>query len=183
MCNEMLELAERIRGLREACDVSVEEMAADLDVSPETYLEWEETASDVPVSALYHISRKFGVDLTEILTGVSPKLNTYQVVRRGEGKLADRIPGYHFEDMAWRYQNKLMQPLVVVLDPTSPQVDLVTHSGQEFNFVIEGQVCVTLGEKEIVLNPWDSIYFNPAIPHGQRAAGDVPAKFVTVVAE
>ena len=60
----------RMEGLREACDVSVEEMAAELAVSPGTYRAWEETGEDVPISALYHMARKFGVDLTELLTGL-----------------------------------------------------------------------------------------------------------------
>ncbi len=132
---------------------------------------------------VYHIARKFGVDMTEVLTGKSAKLDTYHVVRRGEGKVVDRHPAYHFEDMAWRYQNKIMQPLMVILDPSDDPAELITHRGQEFNFVVEGSVAVTVGDREIILNEWDSIYFNPEIPHGQRCHGDSVAKFITVIAE
>ena len=76
-----------------------------------------------------------------------------------------------------------MQPLLVVLDPSDEPAKLVDHGGQEFNYVIEGCVIVTWGDKEFKLNCGDSIYFNPAIPHGQRCGGDVPAKFVTIIAE
>ena len=38
-------------------------------------------------------------------------------------------------------------------------------------------------EDEFELNAGDSIYFNPECPHGQRCGGDVPAKFVTIIAE
>ena len=55
--------------------------------------------------------------------------------------------------------------------------------GQEFNLVIEGTVVVTWADKEFELNAGDSIYFNPEHPHGQRCGGDVPAKFVTIIAE
>jgi len=34
-----------------------------------------------------------------------------------------------------------------------------------------------------VLNQWDSIYFNPQYPHGQRCHGDAPCKFITIIAE
>ena len=158
----------RMEGLREACDVSVEEMAAELAVSPGTYRAWEETGEDVPISALYHMARKFGVDLTELLTGTAAKLDTFHVVRRGEGKEVDRFPGYRYDDMAWRYRDKIMQPLLVVLDPSDEPAELVTHHGQEFNFVIEGTVVVTIGDQDIELAQWDSVYFNPEIPHGQR---------------
>jgi transcriptional regulator with XRE-family HTH domain len=177
------ELAERIRALREACGVTDVQLSADLGVAVDVYRKWESDGADIPVSAIYHIAHKFGVDLTELLTGVSPKLDTYQVVRRGEGKVIDRYPDYHFEDMAWRYHDKIMQPLMVILDPNDKPAELITHSGQEFNFVVEGSIVVTFGEKEIVLNEFDSIYFNPAVPHGQKCNGNAPAKFITVIAE
>ena len=180
---DLKELAERIRGLREACDVSVEDMASDLGVPVETYEQWETVADDGPISAIYHMAHRFGVDMSEVLTGTSAKLDTYHVVRRGEGKVVDRHPGYHFEDMAWRYRNKMMQPLVVILEPGDETVELISHKGQEFNFVIEGSVAITVGDKEFVLNQWDSIYFNPEIPHGQRCHGDATAKFITIIAE
>ncbi len=179
----MREVGLRIQGLREACDYSLEEMAAELDVDPATLREWEETGADVPISAIYHMARMFNVELTEILTGTAAKLDTYHVVRRGQGKEVDRYPGYHYDDMAWRYQNKIMQPLVVVLDPSDEPAKLVTHRGQEFNFVIEGSIVVVFDDKEIVLNEWDSIYFNPMHPHGQRCHGDKPGKFITIIAE
>ena len=180
---ELREVGLRIQGLREACDYTIEEMAEELAVPVETYVKWEETGADVPISAIYHMAREFGVEFTEILTGVSAKLDTYQVVRAGQGKEVDRYPGYHYDDLAWRYSNKIMQPLEVVLDPSDEPAKLVTHGGQEFNLVLEGTVVVSFDDEEFVLNAGDSIYFNPSHPHGQRCGGDVPAKFVTVIAE
>ena len=42
---------------------------------------------------------------------------------------------------------------------------------------------MVFGDQEIVLNEGDSIYFNPTYPHGQRCNGDVPATFLTMIAE
>ena len=177
------DLGERLQGLREACDVSRHTMAEELGVDIDTYRGWEETGEDIPISAIYHMARKFNVDLTEILTGTAPKLDTYHLVRRGETEEVERFPGYHYEDMASRYARKIMQPLLVVLDPSDEPAKLVTHRGQEFNFVIEGSITVVFDDKEIVLNQWDSIYFNPMHPQGQRCHGDKVAKFITIIAE
>lgn len=183
MVEKLQEIGLRLKGLREACDVSLEEMAAELDVTPATYELWEKTGEDVPISAIYHIARKFGVEFTEILTGTAAKLDTYQVVKAGEGKEVDRYPGYYYQDLAWRYFGKIMQPLLVVLDPSDAPAKLVTHTGQEFNLVLEGTVIVTIADKEFTLEAGDSIYFNPTAPHGQRCGGDIPARFVTIIAE
>lgn len=179
----LAEIGQRIQGLREACDVTREDMAADLDVSLEKYISWEESGADVPISAIYHMAQRFGVEFTEILTGTAAKLDTFQVVRSGEGREVERYPGYHFEDLAFRYQRKIMQPLEVTIDPSDEPAKLVTHSGQEFNIVLEGVVVVVWGNREFRLNPGDTIYFNPTIPHGQRCGGDVKARFLTVIAE
>lgn len=183
MNTDFREIGLRIKGLRESCDVPREELAAELGVPVDTYANWEETGADVPISALYHIANRFGVDLTAILTGTAAKLDTYQVVRAGEGRIVDRYPGYYFQDLAWRYGGKIMQPLLVTLDPSNEPAELVTHSGQEFNLVLEGSMTVTFGEKDLDLEAGDSIYFNPTHPHGQKCKGSVPAKFVTIIAE
>ena len=181
--NDYSEIGARLRELREVSDYTIEELAAELRLSPEVYASYEENGKDVPISVIYEIANKFKVDFTEIVTGQSAKLETYHLIRRGGGKVINRNPEYHFEDLAYRYANKVMQPLLVTLEPTDAVAKLITHAGQEFNLVLEGVVIVTLGDREFELHPGDSIYFNPTIPHGQRCGSDVKARFLTVIAE
>ncbi len=183
MEEEFREIAERIAGLRDACGYSIEELAAELNIPVEVYRRYEESGEDIPISVIYQISKKFGVDFAEILTGTSAKLNTYHVVRAGKGQVIDRYPGYYFKDLAYRYSKKIMQPLLVTIDPSDKPAALVSHKGEEFNMVLEGTIILDLDGKEIVLEKGDSVYFNPNIPHGQRCGGDVPATFLTMIAE
>ncbi|HBR31248.1 MAG TPA: XRE family transcriptional regulator, partial [Clostridiales bacterium] len=55
-----------------------------------------------------------------------------------------------------------------------------THTGQEFNYVLEGKIAVILNKKTIELSEGDSIYFDPSVPHGQIALGGT-ARFLTVI--
>ncbi len=178
-----IEIGQRIQGLREACDVTREEMAEELEVSVETYTAWEETGADVPISAIYHMAQQFGVEFNDILNGTSSKLNTYQIVRAGQGKEVPRNPRYHYEDLAWRYVDKIMQPLLVTIDPTEKPHKPQAHDGQEFNYVLEGTLVLTWGDQQFKLEPGDSVFFNPTIMHCQSALGDKPAVFVCVIAE
>lgn len=177
------ELGERIQGLREACDVSRHSMAQELGVDVATYTNWEETGADVPISAIYHMAQKFGVEFTEILTGGETRLDTIQVVKNGAGQEVNRLPGYHFEDLAWRFQHKIMQPLMVTLDPTDEPAELVAHAGQEFNYVVQGSLVLTYDGREYVLEQGDSAYFDPSHLHGQRCSGSTPTKFLTFITE
>lgn len=176
------EIAARIRELREVCDYTPEQLAAELGVDPAVYAGYEENG-DFPISVIYEIANKFGVDFNELITGEPSRLDTYHVVRRGKGKSISRFPGYRFKDLAFRYADKIMQPLLVTLEPSDEPAKLVTHAGQEFNLVLKGSVAVIFEDKEIILNEGDSIYFNPTHPHGQRCAGDTKARFLTVIAE
>ena len=183
MGEEMKQVGERIRELREVMDVSEEAMAAELGVDLQTYREYEEQGKNIPISVLFHLSQKFGVDMTEILTGKPARLDTYAICRRGRGKEIDRYPGYLFESLAHRFANRVMEPLLVTLTPGAKKAAPVTHKGQEFNLILEGTIVVTYDGVEHVLSEGDSIYFDPTHPHGQHAAGDKKARFLTVIIE
>lgn len=183
MKEEMLSISERIRELREIFDLSVEDMAKETGVDTDKYAEYETSGENIPISVLYHISQRFGVDLSEILTGEPARISTLQVCRRGSGKTIDRYPGYMFESLAPRFTHKVMEPLLVTLVPGQPEAAMVTHGGQEFNLVLEGVIAITYDGKEHVLGAGDAVYFDPARPHGQRALGDAKARFLTVITE
>ena len=182
MC-EINEIGARLRELRETSDYTVEQLAAELNVSPEVYRSYEQNGRDIPISVIYEVANKFGVDFAEIVTGTPARLDTYHIVKRGHGRVVNRNPEYHFEDLAYRYADKVMQPLLVTLEPTDTPAKLITHPGQDLNMVLEGTVVVCIGDKEFTLTAGDSIYFNPTIPHGQRCGGEEKARFITVIAE
>lgn len=181
--DNMHEIALRISGLRDACGYTREELADELGIDRAVYAAYEENGEDIPISVIFQIANKFGVDFTEILTGNAAKLDTYHFVKAGQGKSVRRYEGYNYQDLAWRYTRKIMQPLLVTLDPSDEPAALVTHVGQEFNYVVEGTVILVFDDREITLNKGDSIYFNPTHPHGQKCGGDVPATFLTMIAE
>jgi transcriptional regulator with XRE-family HTH domain len=177
-----MEMAGRIRELRESAGVSVEETARRLELSIEEYSEYESGLRDVPISVLYGIAGDFGVDMTDLMTGKSPNLHRFCVVRDGKGPEIERFPGYRFQNLAFDFQNRHFEPLLVTIDPArNNDITLVKHGGQEFNYVLSGRVRVVLGGKEIELAKGDSLFFDPSIPHGQLALDAAPAVFLTVI--
>lgn len=182
--NEMIsEIPLRIRELRDISGYSVEEFALELGLKPEVYRGYEEGTLDIPISVIYDIAQKFNMDFTEIITGVAAKIDTYQVVRKGQGEVIERHSRYFYQDLGYNYNHKLMQPLLVTLDPDDEDVTLMSHKGQEFNMVLQGVVELNFNGKLITLNEGDSIYFNPSYPHSQRCVGDSKAVFLTVITE
>lgn len=181
--DRFLEIAARLREIRDVCGFTQEEIAGELEIPLEVYQGYEENGYNIPISVIYQVANKCGVDFTEILTGTDAKLTTYHIVRKGQGLSVERVPGYNFKDLAFRFAHKIMQPLLVRLEPTGERPKLITHTGQEFNMVLEGSVKVLFDDQELVLHQGDTIYFNPMHPHGQVCADDRPAVFLTMIAE
>ena len=182
MIDEIKIIADRVREMRDILEISVEEMAEKIGVSAEQYLQYENAEDDIPVGKLYLMAAQFGVDPTVLLSGQAPRMEDYTVIRGGKGVTVERYAGYRFTSLAFNFKNRDMEPMIVSLLPSDEMPELVTHAGQEFNYVLEGTVAVTIGKKTHVLNVGDSVYFNPALPHGQHAV-DAPAKFLTVINE
>lgn len=183
MLPQIEQIAARVKELREILDIAPEQIADDISVSLDTYLEYENGTDDIPIGKLYLIANALKVDPTVLLIGDEPRMVDYTIVRQGKGIDVERFKGYKFSSLAYNYIGRDMEPMLVTLDPTLTEPELVTHKGQEFNYVLEGTVAVILGDKEYILKANDSIFFNPSIPHGQRAIGDVQAKFITVINE
>ena len=182
MIDEIKIIAQRVREMRDILEISVEEMAENIGVSVEQYHQYENAEDDIPVGKLYLMAAQFGVDPTVLLSGQAPRMEDYTVIRGGKGVTVERYAGYRFTSLAFNFKNRDMEPMIVSLLPSDEQPELVTHAGQEFNYVLEGKVAVTIGKKTHVLEAGDSVYFNPALPHGQHAV-DAPAKFLTVINE
>lgn len=173
----------RVREMREILEISTKEMAEKLQISLEEYLAIESGEKDIPISMLYELASILEVDFTTLLTGESPKMNTYSVVRKGAGAVVERYPGYDYVSLCYNFIGREMEPLLVHLQPEDEVPPLVCHSGQEFNYVIEGTVCVRIGSKEHILEAGDCIYFDPQQPHGQHTCNGKPATFLTVIKE
>ena len=92
--SKIQEIASRVRELREVSELSAETVAERLGISLETYLSYESAEADFPVSVLYELAALLRVDLTELLTGVPPRLANCSLVRRGEGIAVDRYRIY-----------------------------------------------------------------------------------------
>ena len=172
----------RIRELREILEISAADMAAATGIAAETYPKYENGELDIPISVLYTIAAKLGTDVTVLISGEDPKMDSAAVCRKGKGVNIERYPGYEFSSLAYNFKGRTIEPLLVFLDPGRSQAEPVSHHGQEFNYIVEGKVKVTVGGREYLLNDGDSIYFDARLPHGQCAL-EGPARFITIIQE
>ncbi|MDR1221691.1 MAG: XRE family transcriptional regulator [Tannerella sp.] len=183
MNEEIKQIAERLKGLRDALEISVEEMAGACQVSPEEYLALESGTADISVSILHKISQAYRVELTTLMFGDEPKMSAYFVTREGKGISVERTKAYKYQSLAAGFSKRRADPFMVTVHPKpeGEPVYLNTHSGQEYNYVVSGRMQIRINGKDFILEAGDSIYFNSELPHGMKALDDEEVKFLAVI--
>ena len=179
------EMAARIRELREITRFTPEEMAQKTDVSVAEYLDCERGVSDLNFAFIYRCALAFGVNVTDIIEGVSPTLKSYTVTRNGCGQKIEQAHGMTYFNLAPSFQNRIAEPLYVrstySAEAQTKDIELTTHAGQECDIVIEGHLQVQVGSHKEILGPGDSIYYDSGTPHGMIAVNGKDCLFYAIV--
>ena len=177
------QIGDRLRGLRESLDLTTDEVAKAGGVTKEKYELMEAGETELSVSTLQKIAKAYNVELDALMFGEEPHMSSYFLTRRGKGLSVERRKAYQYQSLASGFRGRTADPFMVTVEPKPDNHTLHanSHQGQEFNFVTEGRLELTIGKKTLVLNPGDSIYFNATQPHCMRALDNAPVKFLAII--
>ncbi len=179
---QVLAVAHRIHALREIRGLSSVEMAALCGENHADYLALETGKADFQFTFIYKCAQVLGVEITELLSGNEAKLSSYTVTRSGKGKATVVEQNVEIRNLAPYFRKKLAEPHFVRYTPSPEhEIALASHSGQEFDYIISGNLKVQIGDNVEMLSPGDSIYYDSAIPHGMVAVGEQDCVFCAVV--
>ncbi|MFQ6077558.1 MAG: cupin domain-containing protein [Thermodesulfobacteriota bacterium] len=182
-----MKVGERIRELRETRGLSLREMADLTGFSTALLSQMENHLISPSLGTLIKISRALEIHLGHFF-GEGPG-EPYTIVRKDERKRVSRFAskngvkyGYSYESLGFDKKDRHMEPFLVTLEPaTLKSTKTSTHEGEEFIFVLEGEMEVTLGNHTDILYPGDSIYYDSTIPHRVQCRKDKEAKIVAVL--
>jgi transcriptional regulator with XRE-family HTH domain len=180
---QLRDIGGRLAALREIEGIGREELAKKCDVPPEQIEEFERGERDFSFSFLYNAAQVLGVDVIDIMSGESPRLSACCVTRAGEGYSIDRRETYSYKHLAFTFKNKLAEPFMVTVEPREDAgaPEQHSHSGQEFNLMVEGRMRLYMGGLSYDLDPGDSVFFDASNAHAMRALDGKPAVFCAVV--
>ena len=182
---QLMDVAARIRGMREILGYSVKKMAEQTEVGEEIYRQYESGTVDLPFTFLHKCAKVFGVEITVLLEGHSAKLSGYTVTRRGKGLVTASEDGITIQDMAAMFRQKLATPYYVTYEYSAELQDqpihTTTHDGQEFDLVLSGAMRIRVGDHEEVLREGDSIFYNSSTPHGMIAVDGQKCVFLSMI--
>ncbi len=185
MDEQLKQLGERLRGLRDALGVPMSEVAGVIGMDEQKYERIERGELDITISNLMKIARKYGLSVEELMFAETPHMKSYFVVRKGQGVSVERSKAYNYRSLVSGFRDHKADVFLVTVEP-KPSARIIyksSHAGQEFNYVLEGEMAFYIGSKSIVLGEGDSIYFDASVPHGMLAMGNQAAKILTFCVE
>lgn len=179
------EVSDRLRATREALDLTPEYMAERTQISVEEYNILENGEKDFSLSFLNNCAEALGIELIALLTGVSPKLSTYTIVRKGEGLKIERRERFEYYHLAYMFKDKKLEPMLVTAPYLEEQqnapIKLSSHEGQEYDYILSGYLKCLINGHEEVIGPGDSLYFDSKCPHGMIAVGGEDCTFIAIL--
>ena len=181
-----MRIGERIKMIREDKGIDLDELSAMTGISPSVLLQIENHMESPSLGMLLKLSKALDVPLSAFFG--EEEGQDFTIVRKDERKQVARYGsedgsfyGYTYESLGYGMANRHMEPFIVTIEPTTQKETPSVHEGEEFIYVLEGEMEIQLGEFKDVLHPGDSIYYKAKIPHLVRAHGDSPLKILAVL--
>jgi DNA-binding XRE family transcriptional regulator len=184
----MQSVGKKIQQLREARNLSIEQLAEQIKIDQKVIEQLESDQLVPSVAPLLKIARGLGVHLRTFLDD-NPTSGAV-VARAGEPKTALEFSGLgaycvstlEFHPLAQNKQDRHMEPFIIDVNASVPEeCTFSVHEGEEFIYVLKGEIEVLYGDDRHVLGVGDSIYYDSTTPHQVKAAGDRDAQILAVI--
>jgi DNA-binding transcriptional MerR regulator/mannose-6-phosphate isomerase-like protein (cupin superfamily) len=156
----------RLRQLRTHRGVGLAEVAAAAGISIGFLSALERSQMSASVGTLRRLARYYR---TNILDFFDPTESNTRLVRPKQRKVLEAGPGVRMELLAWG--NTVMEPHLFRIAPQAGSGESYAHEGEEFLFVLRGELKLALADEEYHLKRGDSFYFESATPHHWRNPG------------
>jgi DNA-binding transcriptional MerR regulator/mannose-6-phosphate isomerase-like protein (cupin superfamily) len=156
----------QLRQLRAKRGLSLAQVARAVGISVGFLSAMERSQMSGSVGTLRKLARFYK---TNILEFFDAKAGSGRQVRPSERKVLQAGPGVRMELLAWG--NTVMEPHLFRVAPESGSGESYTHEGEEFLYVLRGQLAIMLDGEEYRLRPGDSFYFESATPHRWKNPG------------
>jgi transcriptional regulator with XRE-family HTH domain len=180
------EFGERIRKMREAQGLSREEVCGLTGLAPERLAGFEEGREVPSIGVVIKLSRVLGSRLGGLLHGGGAVSDALTVCRAGELGVGydqgDTDQGYTFRTLTRPgTPGHGMEPFLLTFDPRAQDARPLSHDGQEFVYVLDGEIELLYDGARSTLRPGDSAYLDATHPHLFRGMGEVPSRMLAVV--
>ena len=190
MSNNNSFVGSKIKGIRETKNLSIEEIAESSGLSAEQITSIENGQNLPSLGPLIKIARALGVRLGTFMDdndALGP------VITRAEDRERDSSISFsngatdarkhmEYHPLAQQKAGRHMEPFIIDINPTENlEYTLSAHEGEEFIYVMEGEIELVYGKEKYSLKEGDSIYYDSIVKHHLHGAEGKSAKILALI--
>ena len=177
-------VGERIKKIRETKGISLEELSNQTGFPVKLLDQIENQTISPQIGTIIKLAKSLKTVFGTLTAQEGEE--TYSIVRHSERKTVSRSTSqeghnYTYIPLASNVKTRHMESFIVKLEPEIPNQALSVHEGEEFLFVLDGEMKVQLGEKTEILSPGDTLYYLSNIPHLVTSNRKEPTYILAVI--
>lgn len=182
-----LQIGFKIRRMRQDRRMTLQDLADATGLSKPLLSQIENEQVIPPLATLLRIAKAFRVNLHSFFQEEGSTARCV-LTRAGESRKLQRRPDgdnpapYIYHSLAYGKKNRNLEPFLIEFDVREWNDELlVSHEGEEFIFLLDGELELHYGDQILLLGAGDSVYYDSSEPHAFLGKGDKPARAVAVI--
>ena len=180
----------KIKGIRETKNLSIEEISESSGLSQDQIISIENGQNMPSLGPLIKIARALGVRLGTFMDdndALGPVVCRAKDSERDSSisfsnGSTDARKHMEYHPLAQQKAGRHMEPFIIDIHPEdNPDFQLSAHEGEEFIYVMEGELEIVYGKETYALHQGDSIFYDSIVKHHVHGAPGKSAKILAVV--
>jgi transcriptional regulator with XRE-family HTH domain len=175
-------LARQIKTLRMARSMTLQQVSELAGFSRGMLSKIENAVVSPSIATLAKLAEALDVPISEFFEseGDDPGIVFFPKNKRQNAKGRRSAMNYAYELLAPGRRRRDMQPMVVSIDGKTFKFALQDHSGEQFVYMLEGEMDYVVGDKTYTVRPGDTLYFDARTPHGPKVQKNQKARYIVV---
>jgi transcriptional regulator with XRE-family HTH domain/quercetin dioxygenase-like cupin family protein len=177
-------IGRQVNEFRNKLGITVADLARQAGLSAGMLSKIENGVTSPSLATLQALSSALNVPVTAFFRKYEEQRDA-SFVKSGQGLVIERrgTRASHQYQLLGHSMSKtvVVEPYMVTLTATPDVLPLFQHSGQEFIYLLEGEVTYRHGDKLYEMEPGDSLFFDADVPHGPENLRHLPIRMISVI--
>jgi transcriptional regulator with XRE-family HTH domain len=173
-----MNIGEKIKLLRVTNGLTQEELANRCELSKGFISQVERDLTSPSIASLMDILECLGTNLKDFF---NEKVEEKIVFEKDDSFIQEDIENKN--EIHWivpNAQKNHMEPIMIIIDQGGQSIPQAPHEGEEFGYVLSGNIFVHIGNKKYKAKRGESFYFKPSMTHFISNSGNMKAKVLWI---
>ena len=171
-----MDIGKKIKELRLSNDLTLEELASRSELTKGFLSQVERNLTSPSISTLEDILEALGTDLSHFFRQEQEK----KIVFHTADFFEDEQEDYKIEWIVPNAQKNDMEPILLALHPGCDSMEMVSHSGEEFGYVLKGSILLVKGNQTYRIKAKETFYIEGTESHYLHNPGSVEARILWI---